>query len=217
MDDTTNKNWITATRGLDPSVVKIPLLYRGCIESVLLQEKDIKDRIKDLTIQIADHYGDRPFVPLVVLKGSFLVFSEIYRNLVEIYSSGKHNNMVVPEFVRLKSYKNDRKTDETMIMCLDGLDFEGKELLIIEDLIDSGGTMRTLLKVLKEVKKPKDVKIFSLAVKEGKTNFDFNVDYVGFEIPNKFCVGFGIDYNEKFRDLYCICILNQYGLDKFKV
>lgn len=217
MDDTNHKNWITVTRGLDPSVVRLPKLYQGCIESVVLQEKEIKARIKDLTTQIADHYCDRPFVIMIVLKGSFLVFTEIYQNLVEIYNAGKHNNVIVPEFVRLKSYKNDSKTDKTMIQGLEGLDLEGKEVLIIEDMIESGDTMRTLLKVMKEIKKPKDIKIFSLVVKEGKTHFEFNVDYVGFEIPNKFCVGFGIDYNEQFRDLYCICTLNQYGLDKFRV
>jgi len=216
MESTSKNNWVTVEKTIDPSNIKVPKLYEGCIESVLVLEKDIKQRIWDLTEEIAKHYGDRPYVIVVVLKGSFLVFSEMYERLMEIYSSGRYNNKIVPEFIRLRNLRNESEMNEIIMKGVHELEIEGKEVILIEDIIESGASLKTVLKVIHETKKPKDVKIFSLFIKKDRPQFDFNLDYVGFEIPNKFCVGFGVDYNEKFRDLYSLCVINQHGLDKFK-
>jgi len=134
-----------------------------------------------------------------------------------IYSSGKYNNKIVPEFIRLKNLKNTDKLNEVIMKGVNELEIEGKEVLLIEDLIDSGASITTLLKVIHEAKKPKDVKILSLLIKKERPVYDFNLDFVGFEIPNSFCIGFGVDYNEKFRDLESLCVINKHGLEKFKV
>jgi len=216
MESTTKSNWITIDKTVDVSNIKVPKLYEGCLESVIVLEKDIKQRIWDLTEEIAKHYADRPFVIVVVLKGSFLVFSEMYEHLMQIYSTGKYNNKIVPEFIRLRNLRNESQMNEVIMKGVNELDIEGKEVILIEDIIESGASLKTVLKVIHETKKPKDVKIFSLFIKKDRPQFDFKLDYVGFEIPNKFCVGYGVDYNEKFRDLYSLCVINQHGLDKFK-
>ncbi len=216
MESTPKSNWITVENTVDVSNIKVPKLYEGCLESVIVLEKDIKQRIYELTEEIAKHYADRPFVIVVVLKGSFLVFSEMYEHLMQIYSDGKYNNKIVPEFIRLRNLRNETQMNEVIMKGVNELDIEGKEIILIEDIIESGASLKTVLKVIHETKKPKDVKIFSLFIKKDRPQFDFNLDYVGFEIPNKFCVGYGVDYNEKFRDLYSLCVINQHGLDKFK-
>lgn len=216
METTSNQSYITIEKEHDPSTIKLPKLYEGCIESVLIPENDIKKRIQELSEQVAAFYENRPYVIVVVLKGSFLVFTEIYDNLMNIYSQGKYNNFILPEFIRMKNYKNDAKINEVIMKGVHELEVDGKEVLIVEDIVDTGSSMKTLLKVLNEQKKPKSVKILTLVVKKERHNFDFNLDFIGFEIPNKFCIGYGIDYNEKFRDLYSLCTINQYGLDKFK-
>jgi len=217
MESTMKKQWITIEKELEPSIIKIPKAYEGCIESVLVTENQIKERIWELTDQIADYYGDRPFVIVVVLKGSFLLFSEMYERLMTIYSSGKYNNKIVPEFIRLKNLKNTEHLNEVIMRGVHELEIEGKEVILVEDIIDSGASLKTLLKVIQDTKKPKDIKILSLLIKKERPVYEFNLDFVGFEIPNKFCVGYGVDYNEKFRDLYSLCLINQHGLDKFKV
>ena len=214
---TSQSKLVIIDKELDPSVIQLPKLYEGCIESVLIQEKDIQKRIRELTEEVAAYYQDRPFIIVVVLKGSFLVFTEIYENLMKIYSEGKYNNKIIPEFIRMRSTKSESKMNEVIMKGVDELDIEGKEILIVEDIVESGTSLRTLLKTIEEKKRPKDVKIFSLLVRKDRPVYEFKLDFLGFEIPNKFCIGFGVDYNEKFRDLYSLCTINQHGLDKFKV
>ncbi len=216
MESTKKTNWITVEKEHLPTTIKLPKAYEGCIESVLIAEPELKERIKHLTNEIAAYYIDRPFVIVVVLKGSFLLFSEIYENLMELYSTGKYNNKIVPEFIRLRNLKNKEKLNEVIMRGVNELDIENKEILLVEDLIESGASISTILNLIKEKKNPKDIKILSLLIKKERPEYSFNLDFVGFEIPNKFCVGYGVDYNEKFRDLYSICVINEYGLNKFK-
>jgi len=165
--------------------------------------------------EVTAYYENRPYVVLVVLKGAFVTSSDLFAYLQEAYSKGSYVNCVLPEFVRLKSYSDENTTGKVQAIGLDCLDLKGKEVLVVEDIVDTGVTMRFLLGALKE-KEVKDVKLFSLLLKEGKVSFEFNVDFVGFVIPNKFVVGYGLDYNEYFRDLKHICILNSDGKKKFK-
>ena len=102
-----------------PSSIKIPKFYEDSIESVLVPEKDIVARIKDLSEEIAAFYQDRPYIILVVLKGSFLVFTELYQNLMGLYTSGKHNNKIVPEFIRISTLENEDKEKEVMMKGVD--------------------------------------------------------------------------------------------------
>jgi len=120
------------------------------------------------------------------------------------------------EFVQLSSYRNTESTGNLTIKGDIFLDLAGKEVLIVEDIVDSGISMAKFLTFL-EAKNPKSIRIFSLVLKEGKTTFGFEIDYVGFLIPNKFIIGYGLDYNEAFRDLPHLCIISDEGIGKFSV
>ena len=91
----------------------------------------------------------------------------------------------------------------------------GKNVLIVEDMIDTGRTMQKLLKTISKYE-PKSVKVACLLRKRTPLSDGFVPDYVGFEIPNKYLVGYALDYNEYFRDLSHVCVINQAGIDRYK-
>ena len=204
---------ITETYPLDSTI--IPSFYEKYLESVLIDSGLILSRIDKLALDIANHYKEEPFIILVILKGAFVTFSDLFRSLQDIYSKGSHSNWIHAEFIRLKSYVDEESTGNVTATGLEYLNITDKNILIVEDIVDTGVSMRFFLEHLKK-KNPKSVKIFSLLLKEGKTNFEFPVDFVGFLIPNKFVVGYGLDFNEHFRDLKSLCILNKEGKEFFK-
>ena len=204
---------ITETYSLDSTI--IPSFYEKYLESVLIHNGLILSRIDKVALDIANHYKDEPFILGVILKGAFVTFSDLFRSLQEIYSKGSHSNCIYPEFIRLKSYADEDSTGNVTATGLEDLNITDKNILIIEDIVDTGVTMRFFLEQVKK-KNPKSVKLFSLLLKDGKTNFEFPIDFVGFLIPNKFVVGYGLDFNEYFRDLKSLCILNKEGKDFFK-
>lgn len=208
--------WVSALEDQDASSFKLQKMYQGCIGSVIVTNEQIKKRLDDLAIQITEYYQDRPYVILVVLKGAFVVFSDLYRSLMKIYEQGKYTNNVTFEFIQLSSYRNTESTGNLTIKGDTFLNLEGKEVLIVEDIVDSGLSMAKFLAFL-EQKSPKSARIFTLVLKEGKTAFPFEIDYVAFLIPNKFVVGYGLDYNEAFRDLPHLCIITNEGVEKFSV
>lgn len=207
--------WVATLEEQDISTHKLQKMYQGCIASIVVTDEQIKKRLDELALQIAEYYQDRPYVILVVLKGAFVVFSDLYRSLMKIYEEGKYMNNVTFEFIQLSSYRNTESTGSLTIKGDTFLDLEGKEVLIVEDIVDSGNSMAKFLKFL-ETKNPKNARIFSLVLKEGKTSFPFEIDYVAFLIPNKFIVGYGLDYNETFRDLPHLCIVSNEGVERFK-
>ena len=208
--------WIAALEEADISTHKLQKIYEGCIASIIVTSDKIKSRLEELASQVAEFYQDRPYVILVVLKGAFVVFSDLYRSLMKLYEQGKYVNNVTFEFIQLSSYRNTESTGSLTIKGDTFLDLQGKEVLIVEDIVDSGNSMAKFLKFL-DTKSPKSARIFSLVLKEGKTSFPFDIDYVGFLIPNKFTVGYGLDYNEAFRDLPHLCIVSDEGVKRFSV
>lgn len=119
------------------------------------------------------------------------------------------------EYLTVKSYVNTESTNSVKIIGEEYINLEGKNVLIFEDIIDTGKTMVALTKKLKDMK-TKDIRIFSFVLKEGKTEFPFQVNHVGFIVPNKFIIGYGFDYNQNFRDLSFIAQINNVGIEKFK-
>jgi len=206
--------WASALEEKETTGYPLQKMYQGCIASIIASNQQITERLDTLAKEIAEFYQDRPFVILVVLKGAFVVFKDLYKSLMKIYEEGKYVNNVTFEFIQLSSYRNTESTGNLTVKGDVILDLQGKEVLIVEDIIDSGNSMAKFLKFL-EVKAPKDVRIFTLVLKETKTSFLFDVDYVGFLIPNKFVVGYGLDYNETFRDLPHLCVIATEGIDKF--
>jgi len=189
--------------------------YAPYVEGILVPNGFVKTRVEQIANEIMDFYRERPYTIICILKGSIVVFNELLQKITDTYNLGKYKNNVNYEFVKISSYINDTSSGKVNISGLSELNLEGKEILVVEDIVDTGLTMENFLLELKQGG-VKSVKIFSLLLKEGKTKFPFAVDHVGFIVPDQFIVGFGIDYNQQFRDLPHICVINSEGIEKFR-
>lgn len=164
----------------------------------IFSEQEIRERTTALGEEISEVYKDEPLVIICVLKGAFLFFSDLVRNI-------KKDSQLELDFVRLASYGSSDKSSRTISFTKDiEVNVEGKNVLIVEDIVDTGLTMEFLLKQL-SVRKAKSVKIAALLSKKARREKSIAIDFVGFYIQDGFLVGYGLDYAEKYRNLPCIC------------
>ncbi|XP_028425799.1 phosphoribosyltransferase domain-containing protein 1 [Perca flavescens] len=193
-----------------------PEHYHEDIESVYIPHGVIMNRVERLARYVMDDFEDNIMV-LCVLKGGYKFCADLVEFLKVL---GRNSNKYLEtrvEFIRLKSYQNDQSTEELHIIGSRDLSFlRGKSVLIVEAIVDTGKTMKALLKHV-ETFEPKMVKVSGLLVKRVPNMADSLTDYVGFEIPNHFVVGYALDYNEYFRDLNHICVISKTGKMKYKV
>ncbi len=177
---------------------KYTLAMNMKLEGVLIDSLAIQKRVAELACQIAMDYGEDPPVLLPVLTGSFMFASDLTRNFS--FDAPLH-------FVKVSSYGSSTVSNgKVSVSCLDKIDVSGRRVLIIEDIVDTGHTIKTLVEQIKQ-KSPKDVKVVSLLDKPERRQVEVSVDYVGFVVPNKFIVGYGLDCDEHFRclkDIYTI-------------
>ncbi|XP_061821123.1 phosphoribosyltransferase domain-containing protein 1-like [Nerophis lumbriciformis] len=194
-----------------------PEHYHDDIDSVYIPHGVVMDRTERLARYIRDDFADDNITVLCVLKGGYKFCADLMEFIKVL---GRNSNKYLEtrvEFIRLKSYLNDQSTEDLHIIGSRDLSFlHGKSVLIVEAIVDTGKTMKALLKHV-ETFEPKMVKVAGLLVKRA-ANMDENLtDYVGFEIPNRFVVGYALDYNEYFRDLNHICVISKTGKQKYKV
>ena len=169
------------------------------IERVLITDEQIKEKIKQLGEKISNDYKHSDnFLLVGVLKGAVLFMSDLIRHI---------DIPLQIDFMAVSSYGSSTESSG-VVRILKDLDetVEGKDLLIVEDIIDSGLTLSYMCNILKS-RKPASVKICALLDKPSRRKVDLNVDYLGFEIPDHFVVGYGLDYAEKYRNLPYICVL----------
>ncbi|XP_034416190.1 hypoxanthine-guanine phosphoribosyltransferase [Cyclopterus lumpus] len=200
-----------------------PEHYREDVDSVYIPHGVIMDRVERLARYVTEDFGDCITV-LCVLKGGYKFCADLVE-FIEVLgrNSDKYLETRV-EFIRLKSYlvgelkhDNDQSTEELHIIGSRDLSFvRGKSVLIVEAIVDTGKTMKALLKHV-ETFEPTMVKVAGLLVKRVPNMAENLTDYVGFEIPNRFVVGYALDYNEYFRDLSHICVISETGKAKYKV
>ena len=162
--------------------------------AVSIPEEEIKERVAALGAQIsADLAGEQPLF-LAVLNGSIIFAADLLRGIdldCEI------------TFVRLASYEGTASTGEVKQLLGLKESIEGRTVIIVEDIIDSGLTMQELLKLLQK-ENPKDIRIAALLVKPGNLKVNLDIPYCCFKIPNDFIVGYGLDYNGEGRNLRSI-------------
>lgn len=161
---------------------------------MFLPEEKIKARVAEVARQIAADWGDKKPLLLAVLNGSFVFAADLMRGIdapCEI------------AFVRMASYQGTKSTGRVKELIGLTEDVEGRHVVVVEDIIDSGLTMKELLSILKE-KHPAEVRIASLLVKPGNLKVDLDVRYCCFEIPNDFILGYGLDYDGEGRNLKSI-------------
>ncbi len=168
------------------------------IKSVLFTKDQLSTRIKELANQISNDYRDKECVMISVLKGSFIFYADLVREI------DFHTTI---NFLRVSSYGSGSKSSaEVTFKYPMDVDVAGKHVLVIEDIIDSGNTYVFLKKYFTE-KGALSVNMCALLDKPERREVDINAEYVGFNIPNEFVVGYGLDYNEKYRNLPYIGIL----------
>ncbi|SHM68645.1 hypoxanthine phosphoribosyltransferase [Caldanaerovirga acetigignens] len=171
------------------------------IKEILISEEEIKKKLKELGKRITEDYRDKKDILLVgVLKGAVLFIADLIRHI---------DLPLQVDFMAVSSYGASTESSG-VVRILKDLDenIEGKNILIVEDIIDSGLTLSYLYNMLKS-RKPASIKICTLLDKPSRRKVKIKVDYLGFEIPDYFVVGYGLDYNEKYRNLPFIGILKE--------
>jgi hypoxanthine phosphoribosyltransferase len=134
-----------------------------------------------------------------VLKGSFIFTADLLRSI-------KIDCEV--EFIKVESYKGTQSTGNVKIISEITANLRGRHIIIVEDIIDSGNTIKLLYTVLKK-KSVKSISIVTFLMKSNQQKFDFPIDYIGFEIKQGFVVGYGLDYNQKYRNLDSLYVLEN--------
>ena len=168
------------------------------IGEILVQPDDLKQRVRSLGQAISDEYADRDLLLIGVLKGAVFFLADLMRELD------------VPcevDFMAVSSYGSS--TDSSgVVRILKDLDapLEGRNVLIVEDIVDSGLTLQYLMRTL-QARNPATIEVCALLTKPERRKVDMPARYVGFEIPDKFAIGYGLDYDERYRNLPYVATL----------
>jgi len=170
---------------------------------VLISEEEIAKKLEEIGAQITEDYRGKDLLIVCVLKGAFIVMADLARHI---------HLPVEFDFMAVSSYGAATKTSG-VVRILKDLDQEitGRHVLIIEDIIDSGLTLNYLLKSL-QVRKPASIEVATLLLKEGIQRVPIYVKYVAFSIGPEFVVGYGLDYEQKYRNLPYIGVLDEHDL-----
>lgn len=173
---------------------------REDIKEVLLTEETLRAKIRELGEQISKEYSGKDLVLIGVLKGSVMFMADLMKEI---------SIPCCMEFMAVSSYGNSTKTSG-VVRILKDLDYpiEGKDVLIVEDIIDSGVTLKYLIEYLKG-RKPNSIEITCLLNKPDRRKVEMDVKYLGFDVPDYFLVGYGLDFAEKYRNLPYIGILKE--------
>ena len=167
---------------------------------ILFTREEIEATVNKLADEIRKDYHAKHPILIGVLKGSFMFLADLIRQL---------DFPLEVEFVRLSSYVRHRETSGK-IKVVQGLrsPIKGREVLVIEDIVDTGLTISFLLDHLSK-KKPASLKLCALTDRPSRRQVPVTIDYLGLTVPNKFLVGYGLDWDEKFRNLPDICVLEE--------
>jgi len=170
------------------------------ISEIYISEEKIKKRIAELGLKISEDYSGKNLLMICILKGASVFMSDLIREI---------SLPVSIDFMKVSSYRNSTSSSGEVEIINDiSQNIEGLDVIIVEDIIDSGITLSKLVPMLKK-RNPASIKICTLLDKPERRKIDIKVDYVGFEIENKFIVGYGLDYAEQFRNLRYIGIYNN--------
>jgi hypoxanthine phosphoribosyltransferase len=171
------------------------------IERILVDADTIQARISAIGAEIADAYRGQDLLLISVLKGSIIFMADLIRAV---------NLPHEIDFMATSSYGAGTKSSGVVRILKDlNKSIEGRNVLIVEDIIDSGHTLDYLVRILQE-RQPASLRIVTLLDKPDRREVDINVDWIGFSIPNDFVVGYGLDYNEIYRNLPYIGVLKPH-------
>lgn len=165
----------------------------------IVTQEEMRTRIRELGRQITADYADKDLVLVGILKGAYAFYADLARAL---------RIPMRVDFLVVTSYGTKATPTGKVKMVTDLTeDIAGRDVLLVEDIVDSGMTVQYLLKTLGR-RKPKSIKVCALLSKPERRKVDVTIDYVGFNIPNKYVVGYGLDYQQKYRNLPYLAVLD---------
>mgnify|MGYP003323510647 FL=1 len=167
------------------------------ISKVLISQEEIENKVSELANEINTKYKGEELVVIGILKGAFIVVSDLAKQL---------DLDVTFDFMSIKSYYGSESTGQVKIVKDLEYDITDKNVLIVEDIYDTGLTLSNLKKLL-ESRNPKSIEVFSMFVKKEVAQDPIEINYSGFEIGPEFVVGYGLDYNGKYRELPYLAVL----------
>lgn len=165
----------------------------------LFSEDEIQKRVKELAAQISTDFEGQELVAIGILKGAFMFFADLVRHI---------QVPLTIDFIVASSYVKDSTTGEVKIYYDIREDIKDKNVLLVEDIVDTGVTLNYLRERFLE-QSPKALKVCALLDKKERRIVDIPLDYIGFEIPNEFVVGYGLDYDNQYRNLPYISIFKK--------
>ncbi len=167
---------------------------------VLIPEQEVRDRIGELAAALSEKYAGQEVLLLGILNGSVFYLTELAQRMsipVEI------------DFMAASSYGAGTESSGNVLVTKDlSRPIEGKNVVVVEDIIDTGNTMSVLIEMLKE-QSPASIVVTALLDKPSRRQVEFEADYVGFSIPDLFVVGWGLDYDQRYRDLPFVGIITE--------
>ena len=167
---------------------------------ILIGEEKIQERVKEIAEQITKDYEGKEITLICILKGSTFFTVDLAKRI---------NNKLKIEFIQVSSYNDGTTSSGKIDLKLDLREsIEGKDVIIVEDIIDTGRTLSYLIEHLKG-RKPNSLKLCTLLDKPERRVYDVKVDYVGFQIPDKFVIGYGLDVNEQYRNLPYVAYIEE--------
>jgi len=175
----------------------------AAIGEILIDEETLAARVAELGAEVSADYEGRDLLLIGVLKGAVFFMADLMRHLTVACEV---------DFMAISSY-GDATDSSGIVRILKDLDIsiEGRDVLVVEDIIDSGQTLSYLIRNL-ESREPASLEVCALLTKPSRREIDVRVRYVGFEIPNKFVVGYGLDFAERYRNLPYVGVLDEHLL-----
>ena len=166
---------------------------------VVFTADQIQQKVKELAALITKDFGDEEIILICNLKGAFVFLADLCRHIRTPLSI---------DFIATTSYKGATSTGDVRIIKDLKMDIRGRNLLLVEDIVDTGYTIDYILRYL-ALHKPKSIRICTLLDKKSKREIEIPIHYRGFEVPDRFVVGYGLDYNERYRELDYIGEIEQ--------
>ncbi len=192
-----------ARAGLAPEDGEVPAegWFAADIERVVVGERRLRERVEELAVMVAADHPEQDVLLVGVLKGAFVFMADFARAL------GRHAHNIEVEFMAISSYGKG-VTSSGVVRILKDLDrdIDGRHVVVVEDIVDSGLTLSWLLRYLAS-RSAASVRVVALLRKPDALTVDVPVQYVGFDIPNDFVVGYGLDYAERYREVPYIGVL----------